>query len=96
MNFLAHLYANMMAHPSDVLWNSFGFLGGAIFGIRFLIALVRREGWQIAFVPVNHRPRLTGTSKYTNFGRLLVSFHDLLGVRWLQRRYRGPAGTEEL
>ena len=48
------------------------------------------------YVPVNHRPRLTGTSKYTNFGRLLVSAQDLLGVRWLQRRYRGPAETREL
>jgi len=63
---------------------------------RFLIALVQREGWQVAFVPVNHRPRLTGTSKYTNFGRLLVSMQDLLGVRWLQRRHRGRAETKEL
>jgi dolichol-phosphate mannosyltransferase len=63
---------------------------------RFLIALVLREGWQVRFVPVNHRPRLTGASKYTNFGRLLVSGQDLLGVRWLQRRYRGKAGTTEL
>jgi len=63
---------------------------------RFLIALVQREGWQVAFVPVNHRPRLTGTSKYTNFGRLLVSAQDLLGVRWLQRRHRGPADIREL
>ena len=63
---------------------------------RFLIALVLREGWQVRFVPVNHRPRLTGTSKYTNFGRLLVSMQDLLGVRWLQRRYRGRATIEEL
>ena len=63
---------------------------------RFLIALVLREGWQVRFVPVNHRPRLTGTSKYTNFGRLLVSMQDLLGVRWLQRRYRGRASIEEL
>ena len=38
----------------------------------------------------------TGASKYTNFGRLLVSGQDLLGVRWLQRRHRGPSGTEEL
>jgi len=45
---------------------------------------------------VNHRPRLTGASKYTNFGRMLVSFHDLLGVRWLQRRHRGRARVEEL
>jgi len=63
---------------------------------RFLIALVLREGWQVRFVPVNHRPRLSGTSKYTNFGRLLVSMQDLLGVRWLQRRYRGRATVEEL
>jgi dolichol-phosphate mannosyltransferase len=63
---------------------------------RFLIALVLREGWQVRYVPVNHRPRLTGASKYTNFGRLLVSVQDLLGVRWLQRRYRGRAETKEL
>jgi glycosyltransferase involved in cell wall biosynthesis len=63
---------------------------------RFLIALVQREGWKVAYVPVNHRPRLTGASKYTNFGRLLVSAQDLLGVRWLQRRYRGAAETKEL
>ena len=63
---------------------------------RFLIALVLREGWQVRFVPVNHRPRLTGASKYTNFGRLLVSGQDLLGVRWLQRRYRGRADIREL
>jgi dolichol-phosphate mannosyltransferase len=63
---------------------------------RFLIALVQREGWRVHYVPVNHRPRLTGHSKYTNFGRLLVSVHDLLGVRWLQRRYRGRADIQEL
>lgn len=63
---------------------------------RFLIALVLREGWRVEFVPVNHRPRLTGASKYTNFGRLLVSGQDLLGVRWLQRRYRGRTEIQEL
>ena len=50
---------------------------------RFLIALVQREGWKVRFVPVNHRPRLAGRSKYTNLGRLLVSVSDMLGVRWL-------------
>jgi glycosyltransferase involved in cell wall biosynthesis len=63
---------------------------------RFLIALVLREGWQVRYVPVNHRPRLSGRSKYTNFGRLLVSIQDLLGVRWLQRRHRGISDTREL
>ncbi|HUE65718.1 MAG TPA: glycosyltransferase family 2 protein [Rhizomicrobium sp.] len=63
---------------------------------RFLIALMLREGAGVGFVPVNHRPRLTGRSKYTNFGRLLVSVHDLLGVRWLQRRHRGKIEIREL
>jgi len=63
---------------------------------RFLIAMIQREGGKVAYVPVNHRPRLTGASKYTNFGRLLVSVQDLLGVRWLQRRHRGRAEIREL
>jgi dolichol-phosphate mannosyltransferase len=63
---------------------------------RFLIALMLRDGWKVSYVPVNHRPRLTGASKYTNLGRMLVSVHDLLGVRWLQRRHRGRSETEEL
>jgi dolichol-phosphate mannosyltransferase len=63
---------------------------------RFLIALVLRDGWKVAYAPVNHRPRLTGASKYTNLGRMLVSVHDLLGVRWLQRRHRGRSETQEL
>lgn len=63
---------------------------------RFLIALTQREGRKVAFVPVNHRPRLKGASKYTNFGRLMVSAQDLLGVRWLQRRHRGPTEIKEL
>jgi dolichol-phosphate mannosyltransferase len=63
---------------------------------RFLIALMQREGVAVSYVPVNHRPRLTGRSKYTNFGRLLVSVQDLLGVRWLQQRHRGKSKTEEL
>jgi glycosyltransferase involved in cell wall biosynthesis len=63
---------------------------------RFLIALMRREGYGVGFLPVGHRPRLAGRSKYTNFGRMLVSINDLLGMRWLISRHKGPAGTEEL
>jgi glycosyltransferase involved in cell wall biosynthesis len=63
---------------------------------RFLIALVQREGGKVSFVPVNHRPRLSGASKYTNIGRLLVSVQDLLGVRWLQQRHGGKSETREL
>ena len=63
---------------------------------RFLITLMLREGYEVRFVDVNHRPRLTGQSKYTNFGRLLVSVSDLLGVRWLQRRFRGRTQAKEM
>ena len=63
---------------------------------RFLIALMRREGFGVSFVPVGHRARGSGRSKYTNLGRMLVSVNDLLGMRWLIRRHKGPAGTEEL
>jgi dolichol-phosphate mannosyltransferase len=63
---------------------------------RFLITLMLREGYEVRYVDVNHRPRLHGTSKYTNLNRLLVGVSDLLGVRWLQRRFRGRAETKEL
>jgi glycosyltransferase involved in cell wall biosynthesis len=63
---------------------------------RFIIALMLREGFDVRFVEVNHRQRKFGSSKYTNFSRLLVSVNDLLGVRWLQRRYRGETEAREL
>jgi len=53
---------------------------------RFLPALVLREGGRVHSLPVNHRPRVTGRSKYGVLDRLLVGIIDLLGVMWLQRR----------
>jgi len=63
---------------------------------RYLPALMLREGYQIAFEPVGHRPRTSGASKYTNIGRLWASLSDLLGVMWLRTRFRDPGGAEEL
>jgi len=63
---------------------------------RFLITMMIREGYAVRFVDVNHRPRLRGISKYNNFNRMLVGIDDLLGVRWLQRRFRGRAEAREL
>jgi dolichol-phosphate mannosyltransferase len=63
---------------------------------RFLITLMIREGYDVRFVEVGHRPRLHGSSKYTNLSRMLVGVSDLLGVRWLQRRFRGPAEAKEI
>jgi glycosyltransferase involved in cell wall biosynthesis len=63
---------------------------------RYIPALMIREGYEVAFLPVNHRHRQTGRSKYTNLGRLWASMSDLLGVMWLQSRSRLPRGVEEL
>jgi len=63
---------------------------------RFLPALVLREGLRVAFQSVNHRPRLHGTSNYSNLQRAMVSVSDLMGVMWLKRRCRLPRAVEEL
>ncbi len=63
---------------------------------RYFPALMRREGYQVGFVKVNHRPRLHGRSKYGVFDRLWVSFSDLMGVMWLNRRCRRPGHRQEL
>ncbi len=57
---------------------------------RFLPALVIRGGGAVVSVPVNHRSRERGTSKYGVNNRLWVGIIDLLGVAWLQRRARLP------
>jgi dolichol-phosphate mannosyltransferase len=57
---------------------------------RFLPALVLRAGGKVRSVPVNHRPRRGGVSKYGVLDRLGVGIVDLLGVMWLQRRATHP------
>ncbi len=53
---------------------------------RFMPALFKRAGAEVINVPVGHRPRTRGTSKYGNWGRLKVGIIDLFGVAWLIRR----------
>ena len=53
---------------------------------RFLPALMQRAGWKTVSVPVNHRPRTSGVSKYSNLGRALVGIRDLCGMVWLIAR----------
>jgi dolichol-phosphate mannosyltransferase len=62
---------------------------------RYLPALMQRAGWQVKSVPVNHRPRGTGVSKYNNLGRALVGITDLRGVGWLIKRSK-RTDVEEL
>jgi dolichol-phosphate mannosyltransferase len=57
---------------------------------RFLPALVMRNGGAVVSVPVRHRARERGTSKYGVHNRLWVGIVDLFGVAWLQRRVRLP------
>jgi glycosyltransferase involved in cell wall biosynthesis len=53
---------------------------------RFLPTLLKMEGFRVREVPVGHRPRRHGESKYGIGNRLLPSFMDLLAVRWMKRR----------
>lgn len=62
---------------------------------RYLPALIGREGHGVVFVPVGHRARAHGASKYSNLGRLLVAFRDVLGVVWLLARAKSPGNITE-
>jgi glycosyltransferase involved in cell wall biosynthesis len=62
---------------------------------RFLPALMRREGYDIAYVDVIDRPRHSGVSNYGFFDRLWIGIMDLFGVWWLIRRKKPtPVATE--
>ena len=53
---------------------------------RFIPALIRNMGWRVTEVPVNHRPRIHGVSKYGFGNRALRATMDMFGVRWLNSR----------
>ncbi len=57
---------------------------------RYLPALFIRAGGRVESVPVNHRPRTRGHSNYGTLDRLWVGIFDLMGVYWLQRRWKRP------
>ena len=62
---------------------------------RYLPALMQRAGFGSVSVPVGHRHRSSGVSKYNNLERALVGIADLRGVAWLIRRGK-VTGVEEL
>ena len=53
---------------------------------RFLAAQFIKGGMKIVETPVNHRGRLAGESKYTNFNRAIRGIYDLFGIKWLLNR----------
>jgi dolichol-phosphate mannosyltransferase len=63
---------------------------------RFLPALVRREGYEIAYVDVIDRPRHSGVSNYGFFDRVWIGVMDLAGVWWLIRRKKPTPVANEV
>ena len=53
---------------------------------RFLPTLMKMEGAKVVEVPVSHRPRTRGESKYGTWDRAFSGLRDLFAVRWMQDR----------
>ena len=53
---------------------------------RYLPAMFKAYGFDVAHVDVTHAARMAGSSNYTNFQRALAGIHDLIGVSWLIKR----------
>lgn len=53
---------------------------------RFLPALFKIEGLRIIEIPVNHRERVKGQTKYNFFNRSFNTLADLAAVRWMGKR----------
>jgi dolichol-phosphate mannosyltransferase len=58
---------------------------------RYLPAFFQNAGLRLMELPLTHRPRRSGRSKYTNWRRAWQGLYDLVGVRWLlHRRIAAP------
>lgn len=53
---------------------------------RFLPGILRVQGYRVIEIPVGHRPRLTGVSKYGVSNRLFRGLRDCLAFRWYKAR----------
>ncbi len=62
---------------------------------RFLPTLVRMEGYRVVEMPVNHRPRQFGVSKYGAMNRAFRGLVDCLAVRWMGKRNLRYRAREE-
>lgn len=57
---------------------------------RFLPTICGIHGFRIRQIPVHHRPRYKGRTKYGISNRLFVGIHDLIGIRWYRKRFFPP------
>jgi dolichol-phosphate mannosyltransferase len=53
---------------------------------RFIPALIKDAGYRLVEIPVNHRPRRFGQTKYGLGNRAVRATVDMFGVRWLLSR----------
>lgn len=71
----------------------------AMFGFnglhRFMPILVEGAGYQCREVPVNHRPRVAGVSKYGVWNRVWRGIYDLIAISWYQKRRVNVVGYTE-
>ena len=63
---------------------------------RFIPTLLKMRGYRVLEVPVNHRPRRFGRSKYGVWNRAFIAFADLLVVRWMKNRLLRYEVAEDL
>jgi glycosyltransferase involved in cell wall biosynthesis len=63
---------------------------------RFVPTLLKMRGYRVLEVPVNHRPRRFGRSKYGVMNRAFIAFADLLVVRWMKSRVLRYEVAEDL
>ena len=57
---------------------------------RFIPTVLIIHGYKVGQMPVNHRPREAGVSKYGVGNRLWVGIMDLIGLRWYRKRFIHP------
>jgi dolichol-phosphate mannosyltransferase len=62
---------------------------------RFLPTLLKMRGYRVTQVPVSHRPRLHGRTKYSTWGRLVKGLGDVLAVRWMKKNHINFDGVLE-
>jgi dolichol-phosphate mannosyltransferase len=63
---------------------------------RYFPTLVKMRGYTVHETPVKHSPRHAGTAKYGFGNRAFVGIYDLIGVRWMKKRYLNYQATEIL
>ncbi len=61
---------------------------------RYFPTLVKMRGFKVHETPVKHSPRHAGTAKYGFGNRAFVGIYDLIGVRWLKKRFLNYQASE--